>query len=117
LPLALEALSTAERYEQGSATLLQLDTKEPGHTTMWAIGSRGDRRRQPQGAGWEFLHVAADDQFARRLRSKLLLDAARSRCARSSAAARLIMLREWAYARPYFRSADRTRVLPGWLEH
>ena len=27
------------------------------------------------------------------------------------------LLREWAYARPYYSSADRTRVLPGWLEH
>jgi transposase InsO family protein len=27
------------------------------------------------------------------------------------------MLREWAYARPYYTSADRIRVLPGWLEH
>jgi len=27
------------------------------------------------------------------------------------------LLREWAYARPYYTSADRTRVLPGWLEH
>lgn len=26
-------------------------------------------------------------------------------------------LREWAYARPYYSSADRARVLPGWLEH
>lgn len=25
--------------------------------------------------------------------------------------------REWAYARPYYTSADRTRILPGWLEH
>src|SRR5881628_4131404 len=27
------------------------------------------------------------------------------------------LLREWAYIRPYYTSADRTRVLPGWLEH
>jgi transposase InsO family protein len=27
------------------------------------------------------------------------------------------LLREWAYLRPYYTSADRTRVLPGWLEH
>jgi transposase InsO family protein len=27
------------------------------------------------------------------------------------------LLREWAYARPYYTSADRARVLPGWLEH
>jgi transposase InsO family protein len=27
------------------------------------------------------------------------------------------LLREWAYHRPYYTSADRTRVLPGWLEH
>jgi transposase InsO family protein len=27
------------------------------------------------------------------------------------------LLREWAYARPYYTSADRTRVLPGWVEH
>jgi len=26
-------------------------------------------------------------------------------------------LREWAYRRPYYSSADRGRVLPGWLEH
>ena len=26
-------------------------------------------------------------------------------------------LREWAYRRPYYTSADRARVLPGWLEH
>lgn len=26
-------------------------------------------------------------------------------------------LREWAYARPYYTSADRARLLPGWLEH
>jgi transposase InsO family protein len=26
-------------------------------------------------------------------------------------------LREWAYRRPYYTSADRGRVLPGWLEH
>jgi len=26
-------------------------------------------------------------------------------------------LREWAYARPYYTSADRERLLPGWLEH
>jgi transposase InsO family protein len=26
-------------------------------------------------------------------------------------------LREWAYRRPYYSSADRARVLPGWLEH
>jgi transposase InsO family protein len=27
------------------------------------------------------------------------------------------LLREWAYQRPYYTSADRMRVLPGWLEH
>ena len=27
------------------------------------------------------------------------------------------LLREWAYARPYYTSADRARVLPGWLRH
>jgi len=27
------------------------------------------------------------------------------------------LLREWAYLRPYYTSADRTRGLPGWLEH
>jgi transposase InsO family protein len=27
------------------------------------------------------------------------------------------LLREWAYARPYYTSADRCRTLPGWLEH
>jgi transposase InsO family protein len=27
------------------------------------------------------------------------------------------LLREWAYTRPYYTSADRTRGLPGWLEH
>jgi transposase InsO family protein len=27
------------------------------------------------------------------------------------------LLREWAYARPYYTSADRARTLPGWLEH
>lgn len=27
------------------------------------------------------------------------------------------LLREWAYARPYYTSADRQRTLPGWLEH
>ena len=27
------------------------------------------------------------------------------------------LLREWAYARPYYTSADRQRALPGWLEH
>jgi len=27
------------------------------------------------------------------------------------------LLREWAYARPYYTSADRGRALPGWLEH
>ena len=26
-------------------------------------------------------------------------------------------LREWAYRRPFYTSADRARVLPGWLEH
>ncbi|HEY7869539.1 MAG TPA: IS481 family transposase [Methylomirabilota bacterium] len=26
-------------------------------------------------------------------------------------------LREWAYRRPYYTSADRQRMLPGWLEH
>jgi transposase InsO family protein len=26
-------------------------------------------------------------------------------------------LREWAYARPYYTSAERARLLPGWLEH
>ena len=26
-------------------------------------------------------------------------------------------LREWAYARPYYSSVDRARLLPGWLEH
>ena len=26
-------------------------------------------------------------------------------------------LREWAYRRPYYTSADRARLLPGWLEH
>ena len=26
-------------------------------------------------------------------------------------------LREWAYARPYYSSADRAALLPGWLEH
>lgn len=26
-------------------------------------------------------------------------------------------LREWAYARPYYTSADRAHCLPGWLEH
>jgi len=26
-------------------------------------------------------------------------------------------LREWAYQRPYYTSADRTRMMPGWLEH
>ena len=26
-------------------------------------------------------------------------------------------LREWAYRRPYYASADRTRMMPGWLEH
>jgi transposase InsO family protein len=26
-------------------------------------------------------------------------------------------LREWAYSRPYYTSADRQRMLPGWLEH
>ncbi len=26
-------------------------------------------------------------------------------------------LREWAYARPFYSSVDRARVLPGWLEH
>ena len=26
-------------------------------------------------------------------------------------------LREWAYRRPYYTSADRTRMMPGWLEH
>jgi transposase InsO family protein len=27
------------------------------------------------------------------------------------------LLREWAYVRPYYTSADRARMLPGWLEH
>ncbi|MGH7584724.1 MAG: integrase core domain-containing protein [Gemmatimonadales bacterium] len=27
------------------------------------------------------------------------------------------LLREWAYARPYYSSADRARLLPGWLAH
>lgn len=27
------------------------------------------------------------------------------------------ILREWAYARPNYTSADRIRVVPGWLEH
>ena len=27
------------------------------------------------------------------------------------------LLREWAYVRPYYTSADRHRTLPGWLEH
>jgi len=27
------------------------------------------------------------------------------------------LLREWAYARPYYTSADRARVLPGWVDH
>ena len=26
-------------------------------------------------------------------------------------------LREWAYARPYYTSTDRARLMPGWLEH
>ena len=26
-------------------------------------------------------------------------------------------LREWAYRRPYYTSFDRSRMLPGWLEH
>jgi transposase InsO family protein len=26
-------------------------------------------------------------------------------------------LREWAYARPYYSSADRAALLPGWVEH
>jgi transposase InsO family protein len=31
--------------------------------------------------------------------------------------ARDAVAREWAYLRPYYTSADRTRALPGWLEH
>ena len=27
------------------------------------------------------------------------------------------LLREWAYARPYYTSADRAHALPGWVEH
>ncbi len=26
-------------------------------------------------------------------------------------------LREWAYQTPYYTSADRTQMMPGWLEH
>ena len=26
-------------------------------------------------------------------------------------------LREWAYKRPYYTSADRARMMPGWFEH
>ena len=131
----------------------------------------GDRRRQPRGAGWEFVHVAVDD-YSRVAYVELLADERtesvrgfvrralawfRARGARirrvltdngsaylsrgfratcralhlahrrtrpytprtNGKAERFIqtLLREWAYLRPYYTSADRTRVLPGWLEH
>jgi integrase-like protein len=41
------------------------------------------------------------------------------RAAVAPAAERFIQtaLREWAYVRPYYTSAERAAILPGWLEH
>ena len=168
----LEPPPTSERYEHAAVgDLLHLDTKKLGRITYLGHRMTGDRRRQPRGAGWEFVHVAVDDHsrvayvellpdertesvrgFLRRALAwfrargvrirRLLTDngsaylsrgfratcrALRVRHRRTrpytprtnGKAERFIqtMLREWAYARPYYTSADRIRVLPGWLEH
>src|SRR2546427_634315 len=145
--------------------------KKLGRITSVGHRMTGDRRRQPRGAGWEFVHVAVDD-YSRVAYVELLADERtesvrgfvrralawfRARGARirrvltdngsaylsrgfratcralhlahrrtrpytprtNGKAERFIqtLLREWAYLRPYYTSADRTRVLPGWLEH
>jgi transposase InsO family protein len=168
----LEAPPTVHRYEHAAVgDMLHVDTKKLGRVTHVGHRMTGDRRRQPRGAGWEFVHVAVDDYsrvayvellpderseavraFIRRALAwfrargvrvrRVLTDngsAYRSRSFRATCRAlrlahrrtrpytprtngkaeRFIqtLLREWAYHRPYYTSADRSRVLPGWLEH
>jgi len=168
----LEPPATVQRYEHAAVgDLLHLDMKKLGRITSVGHRMTGDRRRQPRGAGWEFVHVAVDD-YSRVAYVELLADERtesvrgfvrralawfRARGARirrvltdngsaylsrgfratcralhlahrrtrpytprtNGKAERFIqtLLREWAYLRPYYTSADRTRVLPGWLEH
>jgi transposase InsO family protein len=130
------------RYERKRpGELLHLDTKKLGK--IRGIGHRihGDRSRRQRGIGWEIAHVGIDDHSRVGLVERVLTDNGsgyRSKlfataCAElglrhlftrpytprtNGKAERFIqtLLREWAYARPYRTSNQRTRRLPAWLE-
>ena len=72
--LRLEPPATVQRYEHAAVgDLLHLDTKKLGRITSVGHRMTGDRRRQPRGAGWEFVHVAVDD-YSRVAYVELLAD-------------------------------------------
>ena len=59
---ALEPREPVLRYEHdGPGELLHMDIKKLGR--FWRSGHRvtGDRKRDSQGAGWEYVHVCVDD--------------------------------------------------------
>ena len=70
----LEPPATVQRYEHAAVgDLLHLDMKKLGRITSVGHRMTGDRRRQPRGAGWEFVHVAVDD-YSRVAYVELLAD-------------------------------------------
>lgn len=166
----LEPPPPVRRYERAEpGELLHLDTKKLGRITRVGHRITGDRRDTTKHAGWDFVHVAIDDQSrisyaqilpdeqgpsaAMFLRLAVSYYAAmgvvirevltdNGACYRSDAfeqtcrelglihrytrpytprtngkAERFIQtaLREWAYARAYGNSAQRSRELPRWL--
>ena len=59
---ALDPPEVINRYERTRAgELVHVDTKKLGRFMRPGHRVTGDRRRQPRGLGWDFLHVAIDD--------------------------------------------------------
>ena len=146
---ALEPAEPVRRYERARpGELIHIDIKKLGRID--GVGHRitGDRHRQSnrrsrgEGLGWEFVHVAIDDNsriaFAKVMPDEkkgsavAFLEAALAYYQRlglrhlrtrpytpktNGKAARFIQtcLREWAYAQAYHHSRQRTGELPFWL--
>src|SRR3989475_2220634 len=128
----LEPPATVQRYEHAAVgDLLHLDMKKLGRITSVGRSVRGFvRRARRVVSGARGAHPAR----AHRQRLGLSVAGLRATCRALHLAHRRTrpytprtngtaerpiqtLLREWAYIRPYYTSADRTRVLPGWLEH
>jgi transposase InsO family protein len=134
----LEPPAETVRYErEHPGELVHLDTVKVGHRI------HGDRRRITDGAGWEYAHLAIDDHsrlsyvevlpdekaittvgfveraLAFNAQHGVHVQRQPYRPQTNGKAERLVqtLLREWAYARAYSKSWQRTAALRPWLRH